>query len=135
MSYPTFCFKGKIVDGILSLTLSLIHFVSFSNHYYYYYFSLYAVTVTVLTNFAFSSWFVYTCTGFTTVFAPYVVYQKTKIAELGSFRENYNVIRNLTNKFHNENNRLSSNIDDLEAQNDAYVSISFNIAYYSYSFM
>ena len=79
------------------------------------------VSVVVVTNIAFVNLFVDICTGLTAVFAPYVIYQKTKIAELGSFRENYNVLRNLTNKFHNENNRLSSNIDDLEAQNDAYV--------------
>jgi hypothetical protein len=61
------------------------------------------------------------CGSFLVVFAPYVVYQKRVLADLGTFRSLLNMLRGKINMFMEENDkleanlkRLSSSVDELE---------------------
>uniref|UniRef100_A0A7S2S7B0 Uncharacterized protein n=1 Tax=Eucampia antarctica TaxID=49252 RepID=A0A7S2S7B0_9STRA len=64
----------------------------------------------------------------TTAFAPYVVYQKSELSELGSFREQQNALRETVNQITEENNKLKGNVDRLETSVDQLEEVEKNLS-------
>lgn len=64
----------------------------------------------------------------TTAFTPYVVYQKSELAELGSFREQQNRLRNTVNGVAAENVKLTKNVDALEGNVNKLEEVEKNLS-------
>jgi len=64
----------------------------------------------------------------TTAFTPYVVYQKSALAELGSFRQQQNELRNTVNGLAEENNKLTENVNQLGTSVDRLEIVEKNLS-------